>query len=171
MPSSSRGARAAAPLAALLAAVAVVAPRAAAQAPGALAVGPVEAEARLDAIVAEHRQTYHAGLGAFRSVGRAVRVGVVAGGGVTDREAGYEGARTSMRAELVARFVLRASPTGRPRLYAGAGAGAGWVTNESGRGVAHLLVGVQGGGTRWEHAVELGLGGGVRLGVALRRAR
>ncbi len=143
-----------------------------AQAPGALAFGPVEPEVRLDAIVAEERQTYQLGLGAFRSVGRAVRLGLVVGGGVAARDGDDdEGARAAGRAELVGRFVLRASATGRPRLYLGAGAGATWVASEPGRGLAHLLVGAQGGGRRWEHAVELGLGGGVRLGVALRRAR
>lgn len=160
-----------APVAMLVAMLAGVAPQALAQAPGTPALGPIEPEVRLDALLAEHRQTYHLGIGAFRSVGRAVRAGVVVGGGVTDRETGWEGARLSSRAELVARFTLRASDEGRPQLYLGAGAGAHWVTTEAGRGVAHVLVGgeVYGGG--WRHAFELGLGGGVRLGVVLRRAR
>ena len=163
--------RLAARAAALVAALAASAAHAAAQAPGSVALGPVEPEVRLDAIVAERRQTYHLGVGAFRAVGRAVRLGVVAAGGVTDREAGYEAMRLGSRAELVARFTVRTSAAGRPQLYLGAGAGAAWVTTEAGRGVAHVLVGgeVYGGG--WRHAFELGLGGGVRLGVALRRAR
>jgi hypothetical protein len=171
MPLLPPPARALAPLAALAATLAVPPPSVLAQSPGALAVGPVEPEIRLDALLAERRQTYHLGVGAFRSVGRAVRAGVVVGGGITDREAGYQGARLSSRAEVVGRFTLRTSDAGRPQLYLGAGAGALWVTNESGRGVAHLLVGgeVYGGG--WRHAFELGLGGGVRLGVVLRRAR
>lgn len=171
-----RPARVLARAAALLAALALVAAPAAAQAPGSLALGPIEPEVRIDAVVAEHRRTYHLGVGAFRSVGRAVRLGMVVGGGVTDRdaeyeEAEYEATRLSSRAELVARFTLRTSDAGRPQLYLGAGAGATWVTSESGRGVAHVLVGgeVYGGG--WRHAFELGLGGGVRLGLVLRRAR
>lgn len=162
----------AAPLAAFVAlvATALAAPPALAQAPGALAVGPIEPELRADAIVAERWRTYHLGVGASRAVGRAVRLGLVVAGGVADLDDDAE-ARFSSRAEVVARFVLRTGAAGQPRLYAGAGAGATWVADERGRAVAHLLVGAAGGGGRWQHAVELGLGDGVRLGVVLRRAR
>lgn len=170
-PPHATASRLAARAAALAAALATSAAPAAAQAPGSVALGPIEPEVRLDAILADRRQTYHFGVGAFRAVGRAVRLGVVAGGGVTDREAGYEAMRLSSRAELVGRFTVRASAAGRPQLYLGAGAGAAWVATESGRGVAHVLVGGEAYGGGWRHAFELGLGGGVRLGVVLRRAR
>ena len=160
-----------APLLALVATLAGVAPGALAQPPGALTFGPIEPEIRLDALVAERRQTYQLGLGAFRSIGRAVRAGVVVGGGVADREAGWEDVRLGSRAELVARFTLQTSDADRPRLYVGAGAGVEWVAAERGRGLAHLLVGGELSGGGWRHAVEVGLGGGVRAAVVLRRAR
>ena len=156
-------------LAALVAAV-----PAGAQAIGAPRLGRAAPELRVDALVSAERQSFQLGAGVLVPVGRAVRAGLVAGAGLTDGD-GVVGPVLGWRAEAVAHFVVRTSPTGRPRLYLGAGAGA--IGHDEGirgterRGVAHLLVGTEGGGAGWEHAIEVGLGGGVRAGRVLRRAR
>lgn len=157
---------------------AVAAGPAVAQSPGALRFGAAQPEVRADGIVADDVRTAQVGAGVLWPVGRAVRLGVVAAVGVADGD-GAEGAASDAasgaapgwRAEAVAHFVVRTGPTGRARLYAGAGAGFLDARAGAGRAVAHVLVGLEGDGAGWAPAVELGLGGGVRLGVALRRAR
>ena len=162
----------------VFAAVAVRADAAAAQSPGALRFGAAQPEVRADGIVADAARTAQFGAGVLWPVGRAVRVGAVAAAGVADGDGAEgadgdaaSGATLGWRAEAVAHFVVRTGPTGRARLYAGAGAGFLDARAGSGRAVAHLLLGLEGDGAGWAPAVELGLGGGVRLGVALRRAR
>lgn len=171
-PLAARAAARAAALAALLVSLAALAPAAGAQAPGALVVGPPQPELRVDAIGTAERQTYQLGAGVLWPVGRAVRAGAVLAGGVADGT-GRSTVGLGWRVEGVVHFVVRTGPTGRARLYLGAGAGALSTADgdHGARALAHLLVGREGSGQGWQHAVEVGLGGGVRLGVVLRRAR
>lgn len=159
---------------AMLLAAPTLARTAAAQSPGAIRVGAPQPELRADAIVGADRRAYQLGAGVLWPVGRAVRAGVVLAAGVADG-AGLESPDIGWRAELVGHFVLRASEAGRARLYVGAGVGALSTDDErrggDARALVHALVGVAGGGAGWAPAVELGIGGGVRLGVVLRRAR
>lgn len=77
----------------------------------------------------------------------------------------------SQRADLVVRFLL--DPFGeRPRgWYGGAGVSVQQVAGR-GRGSLLLLAGLEGRVRRGVRpAIEVGLGGGVRLGAVLRRAR
>lgn len=140
-------------------------------------------EGRVD-LLAARATTVHAGAGVLWPVGRYVRAGLVAGGGVTRRErageAGLEPVDESVgsaRAEVVARFVVdpladpfRPGPT-RPRwlLYGGAGGGVLVTRGDRPQTRVFVALGVAGpdqGG--WRPALELGLGGGVRVGLALR---
>lgn len=132
--------------------------------PTARAVHP---EARVDAIVAR-RATVHAGVGLDVPVSSYVRAEAVLGAG------GYfaGGApRFSTRAEAIARFALDPLAE-RPRSpYVGAGLG---VRREGGRtrGDVLAVLGLQlRARGRYAPAVELGFGGGVRVGAVVRRVR
>ncbi|HSJ65663.1 MAG TPA: hypothetical protein VK922_17355 [Gemmatimonadaceae bacterium] len=101
-------------------------------------------------------------------VARYARVDVTAGGGLTERPGG--GTRGEWRADLLGRFVLDPEFTRRWTMYGGAGVG---VLAAGGDARELLLVALGAEGPRWRGGVpfaELGLGGGVRLGVGVRRA-
>jgi len=73
---------------------------------------------------------------------------------------------------VVARYLLDPFREFRWGPYAGAGFSAQWNRGADWRGDLLLLVGVEGPAHEgWRTAVELGRGGGARLGVVLRRAR
>ena len=162
--------RAAAAAAAAVAA-ALGAGRAAAQAPGAVRVGPAVPEARLD-VLAGRATSWHAGGGVTWGLGRYVRLGAVAGGGVTHGlPAGAErDPAPSARLELVARFVVDPSPGLGWRWYGGAGGGALVARGQRGLARVHLVLGADAPAVgRLRPGVELGVGGGVRVGLVLRR--
>ena len=112
------------------------------------------------------------GGGLLADAGSYVRVGALAGVGVTRSTSGGR-ARAVPAAELavVGRFLLDPFRQGARGVYAGGGV-AVRAADGDGRPFLLLMVGVEGrarGGTA--PAVELGLGHGARLGVALRRVR
>jgi hypothetical protein len=111
----------------------------------------------------------HAGLGASVPLGYYVRLeGVVAGG--ASRLSGVT--RTSGRADLVGRFLL--DPFFQYRRGPYAGGGLSYRADRGARGRVDLVavIGVEGTAHRgWMVAAECGVGGGVRVGMALRRAR
>ena len=129
---------------------------------------PVQLEARLDAIVA-HTAGVEAGLGVSVPAGIYVRSGLVAGIG-----AGRHGAEG--RTDLFARFSLDPFRQSRWAPYGGAGVSGRYRSTLDGGSRAYLLVflGVEGpvpfGRTSGiVPAFEVGLGGGARFGVILRR--
>lgn len=111
------------------------------------------------------------GAGLFADAGLYARVGLVAGigaGGVGRREGGTG---PVARVEALGRFHLDPQRTAGRGVYAGGGIGLSWLGRSTRWGVV-ALVGVEGprrGGRAL--ALEAGLGGGVRLGVAVRAAR
>ncbi len=127
---------------------------------------------RADALVGDETRV-QAGVGVETDAGLYVRVGAVGGVGVT----GFGGDRTlGGRAEAVARFVLDPLRQSRRGAYVGGGVG---VLGDVTRGAhAYLLavLGVELDGARhgrggWAPAVEVGIGGGARLSIVLRRTR
>ncbi len=123
---------------------------------------------RADALLAR-ATAVQGGVGVETDAGLYARVGAVAGVGA-DRDG------VSGRVEGVARFVLDPLRQSRRGPYLGGGAGV----SRDGRGDTHAyllaVIGVEGGaigGARrgWAPAVEVGLGGGARLALVLRRAR
>ncbi len=130
--------------------------------------GPVIVEARGD-LIAGRNTTLQLGVAALWPVSPFLSVGAVAGIGGT-RPAAGDG-RASGRAELVARFTPDPSPSARWRIYGQATAGVLAVRGSTGRALVSVAMGVErvsGGAVR--PAIELGLGGGLRVAVALRRA-
>jgi hypothetical protein len=106
-------------------------------------------------------------LGLTLPLGNYVRLDGVAGAGV-ERSAGASGA--SARGDLVGRFLLDPFRQSRWSGYAGAGLSA--LRSEGDwRGYLLAVIGVEGPGAHGVlPALELGLGGGARVGVVLRSA-
>ncbi|MGH7650840.1 MAG: hypothetical protein ACREMS_03255 [Gemmatimonadaceae bacterium] len=128
----------------------------------------VQSELRLDAIVAR-TSAVQAGYGISLPAGIYIRNGLVFGAG-----AGENGA--DARVDLISRFSLDPFRENRWAPYGGAGLSGRFRTAADGgsRGYLLVFVGVEGGlsaGARsgWVPAVELGLGGGARVGIILRR--
>ena len=127
-----------------------------------------QSEARLDAIFARSG-AIEAGYGFTVPMGIYIRSGLVAGIG-----AGRHGA--DGRTDLISRFSLDPFRQSRWAPYAGAGLSGRYRTERDGGSRAYLLVflGLEGplplgALAGWVPAVEVGLGGGARVGVILRR--
>lgn len=163
-----RSARAAPRALATTLATALVALPATAAAQRAEGAPRIQAEGRLD-VIASRVTALHAALGANAPLGNYLRVGAAAGGGAVLRDGR---AAASARAEVVARFLADPFLQFRRGLYAGGGISARVDEGTRLQGRLLLVLGVEGGtvsGVR--PSVELGLGGGGRLGVVWRRAR
>jgi hypothetical protein len=129
----------------------------------------LQSEIRVDAIFARTGAA-EAAYGLTLPAGIYVRNGVVAGLGAGPD--GLEG-----RADLVSRFSLDPFRQSRWAPYGGAGISGRFRPDRAGgsRGYLLVLLGIEGplaagNRTGWVPAIELGLGGGARLGVVLRRA-
>jgi hypothetical protein len=135
---------------------------------GQLPQQPLQFEGRIDGLFARSSGV-EAGLGVSVPAGLYMRTGLVAGLGI-----GRNGAEG--RTDLAARFSLDPFRQTRWAPYAGAGVSGRYRVEEDGGTHAYLLVflGLEGplavGRTSgWIPAFELGLGGGARVGVILRR--
>ena len=129
----------------------------------------VQAELRLGAMVSPEPAP-HAGVGVNIRAGWYSRLGISAEAGAT-RVAGEW--RGSQRIAGTARFLLDPFGERRLGLYGGAGLGLHRVGEGPPRGVLLLLLGVEGRMRRGRlvPAFEVGLGGGVQLGLVLRPGR
>jgi hypothetical protein len=79
---------------------------------------------------------------------------------------------TGGRVDLVTRYLLDPFREFRWGPYGGGGFTAQWDRRANWRSDLLVLIGVEGPvHAGWRTAVELGLGGGARLGVVFRRAR
>ncbi|MEX2181247.1 MAG: hypothetical protein WD771_04350 [Gemmatimonadaceae bacterium] len=157
-------------VAAALATVAAAATPPAAAAQGAERPGLMpQWEVRLDATSAR-APAVHAGAGLNVRAGLYARVGLAAAlGGARATDDRWD---VSQRLDLTVRFLLDPFDERRFGLYGGAGVGARRDGSDQVVGSLLLVAGVEGGGTRGPRlAVELGLGGGARLGVVLRGRR
>lgn len=157
--------RATLPALALLTALATAAPPADAQGP--TASRRLQPEVRGDVIIGDH-PALQVGGGVHVPLGYYVRVGAIAAGGVGLGDAGGRG---SARADLLVRFLL--DPFRQARYGLSAGGGLSTRFEAGGRVTPLLLLALDLEGRRrrsgWSPAVQVGLGGGARLGVALRR--
>lgn len=129
--------------------------------------GGLQPEARLD-VLASRRTALHAGVGVSAAVERYVRLELLAAAGASWRRGGAVG---SARVDGVARFMLDPEFAAPWAPYAGGGIGARWDAGDGWRGVFIALLGVE--GPRWGSVVpfvEIGYGGGARVGAGLRKA-
>jgi len=125
-------------------------------------------EARADAILGSP-SALQLGGGVNFPVDPYVRFGATIAGG-TAREDGRNG--TSIRADLTARYLLDPYAETRWGLYGGAGLSARWERDARWRPYLLLVGGVEGPPHgSWRTAFEVGIGGGARVGIVLRRAR
>jgi hypothetical protein len=128
----------------------------------------VQSEVRLDALAGPPAGV-QMGVGANIPMGYYVRFAADVAGGASWRDGATV---ASGRADLVARYLLDPFKEFKWGPYGGAGFSALWERGASWRGALLLLLGVEGPARPgWRTSVELGLGGGARLGVVLRRAR
>lgn len=130
----------------------------------------VQPEARLD-VIAGHQPAVQAGVGLQIPMGYYVRLGIVgAAGGPTGRDAPSP-RRADGRADLLVRFLL--DPFRQSAYGLSLGGGLSARAEPGDRVRPRLLVAVDLEGRRSSHglvpAVQVGLGGGVRIGVVLRR--
>ena len=152
-------------LPALLAAAVLVVP---ASASGQRAEQKIQAEGRIDGILSS-ATAVHAGLGLSVPAGLYVRTGVVLGAGIG--RYGFDS-----RADVIGRFSFDPLRQSRWAPYGGAGVSARFNSTEAGGAKGYLLffVGTEGPVPRGRTAsivpaFEVGLGGGARVGVILRR--
>jgi hypothetical protein len=128
----------------------------------------VQLEARLD-VLGGPPAGVQAGIGANVAAGYYLRIGADAAAGASSRDGS---AVASGRVDVVTRYLLDPFHEFRWGPYAGGGFTAQWDRRANWRGDLLLLIGVEGPAhAGWRTSVELGLGGGARLGVVLRRAR
>lgn len=109
------------------------------------------------------------GVGANVPAGAYVRLGIDAAAGAAARDGA---AFASARVDAAARYLLDPYGEFKWAPYVGGGLTAAWDRRGTRRADLLLIAGVEGpakGG--WRTALEVGLGGGARLGIVLRRAR
>ena len=123
---------------------------------------------RADAFLARV-DAYHAGAGATTDLGSYVRLDAVVGAGIA--RAGEERVG-SARAEVVGRFLLDPYRQSRWGVYAGGGLILRHDDGPGTSGYVTLLAGAElPGAAGMQPALELGIGGGTRIGLVLRRGR
>jgi hypothetical protein len=127
----------------------------------------VEPEIRLDAIISARQSSLQAGAGADIPVGYYVRIGMI---GAVGARLGGDAQGAVGRVDLLGRFLLDPFRQSSVGLSAGGGVS---LRAERGEGVRPFLIGVldlegrrSAGGI--SPALQVGLGGGVRIGAALR---
>ena len=128
----------------------------------------VQFEARLD-VLGGPPAGAQAGVGANVAAGYYTRIGADLAAGASSHDGGVAACG---RVDLAARYLLDPFHEFRWGPYAGGGITARWDGRANWRAGLLLLVGMEGPAhAGWRTAVELGLGGGARLGLVLRRAR
>jgi hypothetical protein len=128
----------------------------------------LRASIRADAIV-DHDPGAQLGVGLFTRSAYNVRTGLDLGAGGVSRDGTWRG---TGRADLIARWLSDPFRQGRWAVHAGGGVGLRVERQAVPQTVALVMIGVERRGDRdasWVPGVELGLGGGVRLGVTLRQ--
>ena len=127
----------------------------------------VQPEVRADYIDARGA-TAHLGVGVSAPAGTYVRVGVVAAAGQAWRDGD---ALAAARVDAVARFVVDPLREFRWAPYAAGGLGAMYDEMERWRAVLVGTLGVEGPAMGAViPAIEVGFGGGTRVGIVIRRA-
>jgi hypothetical protein len=128
----------------------------------------IQPEIRVD-LLAAHTTAGQLGAGAVGSAGEYLRVGGDLGAGVVGGDS--RGVRLGARADVYGRFHL--DPLAQSRWAPYLVAGGSFRADQRSRGQLYALAALGVEGPASHHVVpafELGLGGGVRVGIALRRA-
>jgi hypothetical protein len=129
--------------------------------------GGVRPEVRLDAVHLGNREALQGGAGVQIPLGYYTRVGIVGAAGVSGRASK---SRASGRLDVLARFVF--DPFRQTRWGFSAGAGVSLSVREGDRVRPHLATVLDLEGPRSSRgiapAIQIGLGGGVRVGAGLR---
>lgn len=127
---------------------------------------PPRPEVRAD-LIAARTSVLEAGAGVNVALGRLLRLEFVGAAGSTLEER----PRAAGRVDAVLRFVLDPYAERRWGFYGGGGVSARFMRGEPGQGRLALVVGVEGRAARGiVPFAELGLGGGARIGLGLRRS-
>lgn len=137
---------------------------------GQRAGGPsrIRTEARADAFLARI-DALHAGIGLAADLGTYFRLAGIIGVGAADVDGETV---ASGRAEVLGRFVLDPFRQARWGVYGATGVVARYENGPGTRGYLTVLLGAELPSERpTVTAVELGIGGGVRIGVAIRQGR
>lgn len=136
------------------------------QAPPTYPTRALQPELRLDYFGAAP-SSVQAAAGGVLAMGHYVRLSGVLGGGPA-----LDGSGAALRADIIVRFTL--DPFRQSRWGAALGAGLS-VRHDPGRGTRPLLAltaDVDPPGHRaWQPSVQVGMGGGLRVGLGLRRTR
>ena len=123
---------------------------------------------RADAVLADEPGAQVA-VGMVAAAAYNLRVGLDVGAGGVRRRGG--GAEAAGRVDLLARWLSDPFRRSRRAIHAGGGIGVLVAQGAAPRPVAIVTLGVEGTSDGpWVPGVELGLGGGVRVGFTLRRA-
>ena len=129
----------------------------------------VKPELRIDAIVAEKRTSLHAGGGLQIPVGYYARIGIIGAAGADVVSGGSE---ANGRLDVIGRFLF--DPFRQNKWGLSAGAGVSLRVHQRDRVRPCLLTVIDLEGPRSTGGIapafQLGLGGGVRLGAAMRWA-
>jgi len=129
---------------------------------------PRRVELRVDALTDDRVDAVHALAGIALPIGTYTRIGLLAGGGAAQLSGTTVG---SVRADAIARFALDPYRQSRWGFSAGGGITVRHEPVLGTRGYLALVIDAEGparGGVA--PSIQLGLGGGARLGVALRGA-
>jgi hypothetical protein len=132
---------------------------------------PVAPEIRADAIMG-HQPAVQLGAGAQLALGYYVRLGFDGAVGVRlDDARGGSASRVDGRVDLLTRFLLDPFRQSAYGLSVGGGIGMRAEPGDRVRPLLLVAVDVEGRRSRggWSPALQVGLGGGVRAGVVLRR--
>jgi hypothetical protein len=135
-------------------------------------------ELRADVLLARE-SSVQVGAGASWILGTYVRLALLGGAGVAnvrlESPAGADAPRAfraSARGDLLLRFSLDPFRQSKWSLYGAGGLGVLYDPSRDWRGVLVVAVGLEGPVSRRVlPALELGVGGGTRIGVIIRRAR
>jgi hypothetical protein len=131
--------------------------------------GRFAAEGRVDVVTAR-ATAVQGGIGATALLGTSLRLGGVAAVGAIVDGPTTDRSPVSARVDLFGRLLVDPFKEWPWAPYVGGGASARSDYGRRPRGYLLALVGVDGPRMgRWIPAVELGLGGGTRIGVVLRR--
>ncbi len=128
----------------------------------------VQFETRIDALGGPPAGA-QLGIGANVAADYYLRIGADAAFGAASRNGA---AVAAGRVDIVSRYLLDPLHEFKWGPYAGAGMTAQWDQRANWRADLLLVLGIEGPvHAGWRTSVELGLGGGARLGIVLRRAR
>lgn len=130
----------------------------------------LQPQARVD-VFAARRTALQAGAGASTPLGTYARLDLVGGLGTQLDDAGGAGRGISARVDLVARYLFDPFREKRIGVYAGGGLSTRYDRGPEWRGLMVALLGIEGRPGRLAVPfLEVGYGGGLRIGLGVRKS-